>query len=89
MTFGAIITTSTTTLTGVKMANKYDILSWKDGVRQHTKRRADCYKRLALWQSRGDDVKCDETYAQIARHNQIIEALQYELGRAGVLETAE
>lgn len=71
------------------MASKYDIASWEDGIRKHTKQRADCYKRLALWQSRGDDVKCDEAYAHIARHNQIIEALNYELGRAGALEAAE
>ena len=67
------------------MANKYDIKSWKDGIITHTKRKADCYKRLALWQSRGDDVKCDQTYAHIARHNEIIEALQYELARAKVV----
>ena len=67
------------------MANKYDIMSWKDGIITHTKRKADCYKRLEVFQKQCNDVKCDQVYAHIARHNQIIEALQYELTRAGVV----
>ena len=70
------------------MATKYDIASWKDGLESTKKRKAGAYQRLAIFQSRGDDIKCDETYAHIAHYNNLIDAFEYELARANKLETA-
>lgn len=43
------------------------------------KRRTTLVKRLQLWQSRGNDAKCDQIYSQIWLENANIEYCQREL----------